>query len=113
MSAQIIPLTSSPQQSLAVGLDVDGATLRLQLDIYFNEMAQCWYMDIADGQGNPLLASLPMITGDWPASNILAQYGYMKIGSCQVINVGQVSDDYPGQSELGSSFQLLWDDTAS
>ena len=113
MSAQIIPLTTSPQQTLQVALPVDGNILRLQLEIYFSEMAQYWIMDISDTSGKLILASLPMITGDWPAANILAQYGYLRIGSAQIINLGQVPDDYPAANELGSDFLLLWDDTAA
>jgi len=111
--AQIVPLTSSPYQTLTVTLNVDGKTLKLQLTVYFSEMAQYWLMDIANGSGTPILASLPLITGDWPASNILAQYAYLGIGSVQIINVGQVSDDYPTSSNLGTSFIMLWDDTPS
>lgn len=110
--AQIIPLTNSPSQSLTVTLTVDGLVLRLQLEVYFSEMAQYWVMDISDAAGNLLLASLPLVTGNWPAANILAQYAYLKIGSAFVINLGQVPDDYPGASELGNDFALLWDDTA-
>lgn len=110
--AQIIPLTTSPNQSLNVALNVDGNVLRLRLTIYFSEMAQYWTMDISDAAGNALVSSVPLITGDWPAANVLAQYGYLKIGSAFVINVGQVSDDYPNADELGNAFVLLWDDTA-
>jgi hypothetical protein len=111
--AQIIPLSSNPQQSFSIGLNVDGGVLKLQFDIYFSEMAQYWLMDIYNGSGNLLLTSIPLITGDWPAANILAQYAYLKIGSAYVINSGQVADDYPSASELGSDFLLLWDDTAT
>ena len=111
--SQIIPLTNAPDQTLSVILKVDGKVLRLGLNIYFSEMAQYWVMDISDVSGNLLLSSLPMITGDWPAANILAQYGYLLIGSAFLINVGQVSDDYPNSTELGNSFSLLWDDTVT
>lgn len=111
--AAIIPLDSSPQQTLQVALSVDGNIIRLQLNIYFSEMAQYWIMDISDTAGNLILSSIPMITGDWPAANLLAQFGYLRIGSAQIINLGQVPDDYPTAAELGSDFLLLWDDTAA
>ena len=110
--AQVIPLTNAPQQTLSVALKVDGGVLRLRLFIYFSEMAQYWLMDIADGNGNPLLASMPLVTGDWPSANLLAQYGYLRIGSAYIINLGQVPNDYPDATELGTGFSLLWDDTA-
>lgn len=112
MSAQIVPLDNSAQQNLAVALNVDGLVLRLRLSIAYSEMAGYWVMAIADAAGNLLLASVPMITGNWPAANLLAQYGYLRIGSAYIINAGQISADYPNAIELGNSFVLLWDDTA-
>jgi hypothetical protein len=111
--AQIIPLTNAPQQTLQVALNVDGSVLRLQLAFNFNEMAQYWTMSISNSQGVLLLSSIPLMTGDWPAANLLAQYGYLKIGSAFLINLGQVADDYPTSTELGNAFSLLWDDTAA
>jgi hypothetical protein len=111
--AQIIPLTNAPNQQLSVALNVDGAVLRLNLAITFSEMAQYWLMSISDAQNNLLLSSVPLITGAWPAANLLAQQAYMKIGSAYVINLGMVADDYPTDTELGTGFLLLWDDTAS
>lgn len=111
MPAQVIPLDNSPQQTLQVALNVDGGIVRLQLEIYFAEMAAYWLMNISDANGNLLVASIPLITGSWPAANLLAQFGYLRIGSAYIINAGQVADDYPNASLLGNSFVLLWDDT--
>jgi hypothetical protein len=112
MSAQVIPLTSAPNQSLNVSLNVNGAVLRLQLFIYFNEMAQYWSMDISDSSANLLISGIPLLTGSWPAANLLAQYGYMNIGSAYMINLGQVVDDYPNSMELGKNFLMVWSDNA-
>ena len=110
--SQIVPLTNAPNQTLNVSLNVNGAVLRLGLFITYSEMAQYWLMSISNSVGNLLLSGVPLLTGTWPAANLLAQQGYMRIGSCYVINLGQVPDDYPTASELGSSFLLLWDDNA-
>ena len=109
---QIIPLTNAPNQSISTSLAVNGSVLRLQLDIFFNEISQIWMMDISDSQGNLLVSDVPLLTGSWPAANMLAQYGYMNIGSAYLINLGQVADDYPNANELGNSFLLLWGDNA-
>ena len=108
--AQIIPLTNDPNQTLTVALNVNGGVLRLGLFITYSEMAQYWLMSASDSQGNLLLSSVPMVTGSWPAANLLAQQGYLNIGSAYIINLGQVPDDYPNANELGSAFLLLWDD---
>lgn len=110
--SQVVPLTNAPFQTLNVSLNVDGSVLRLGLDVYYSEMAQYWVMDIYDASGKLILSSLPMLTGSWPAANLLAQYGYLKIGSAYLINLGQVPDDYPNANELGNAFLLVWDDTA-
>lgn len=111
MSDQIIPLTSQPNQSFSVTLQVDGAALTLNLVLAWSEMAGYWVMSIFDSNNNLLLDSLPLITGWYPAGNILAQYGYLKIGSAFVLNEGNSDSDYPGRADLGTNFVLLWGDT--
>lgn len=111
MSDQIIPLTSAPNQSFAVTLQVDGKALTLNLELTWSEMAGYWVMTIFDSTGNLLLDSVPLITGWYPGGNILAQYGYLKIGSAFVLNEGTSGSDYPGRNDLGNNFVLLWGDT--
>lgn len=91
---------------------VDGAALSLRLAVYFNEMAGFWLMDISSQAGVRILSSVPLLTGAFPAANILAPYGYLKLGSAFVVNASGASDDYPGIAGLGTDFVLLWDDTA-
>lgn len=110
--SQIIPLASSPSQTFAATLQVDGSALTLNLVIRWNAMAGYWTMSIADVNDNLLLDSLPMLTGWYPGGNMLAQWNYLKIGSAFIINNGTSSSDYPGQNDLGTNFSLLWDDTA-
>jgi hypothetical protein len=109
--AQIIPLTASPNQSFAITLQVDGSPLTLNLVIKWSEMAGYWIMSISDSSGDLLLDSIPLITGWYPAANILAQYGYLRIGSAFILNLGNSNSDYPGKPDLGTAFALLWDDT--
>lgn len=111
MAEQIIPLTPSPNQSFTVQLQVDGNPLTLQLVIRWSAMAGYWVMTILDSSGDLLLDSIPLITGWYPAANLLAQYEYLAIGSAYILNDGNSSSDYPGQSDLGSAFSLLWSDT--
>lgn len=113
MADQVIPLTNAGQQSIKISLAVDGKTLRVQLTIHYSEIAGYWLMDIADSGGNSILVGIPLITGDWPAANILAQYGYLGIGSAYVINATQTARDYPDSTNLGSEFLLIWSDTAA
>jgi hypothetical protein len=111
MPAQIVPLTTNPNQSLAITLQVDGSALTLQLSVSYSKAAGYWVLAIADQSGNLLLDSIPMICGYYPASNILQQYAYLEIGSAYIINVSGVAQDSPDDTNLGSDFQLLWSDT--
>src|SRR5690242_6513724 len=113
MADQVIPLTSAPNQTLTVSLAIDGGVKTLQLTISFNEMSQYWVMKVADQNGNVLLNSIPFLTGDFPAANVLAQHTHLKIGSAYVVNAGNVQSDYPGQRDLGTGFFLVWSDTPS
>ena len=66
-------------------------------------------MAVADVNGNVLIASVPLITGLYPAANLLAQYQYLQIGSAYLLNTSNAAIDYPGVNNL-SQFSLLWGD---
>ena len=111
MSSQIIPLSSSNNQTFSVRLTVNGSPLTLNFTLSYSTMAGYWQMSIADVNGNPLIASVPLITGRYPAANLLAQYQYLAIGSAYLLNTGNAPVDYPGANNLGQ-FSLLWSDNA-
>lgn len=108
----VIPLTTAPNQSLVITPVVNGVPITLQLDLIYNEMAGYWSLSISNSIGTLLLSSLPLITGSYPAANILKQYGYLGIGSAYVINTSNSGYDYPNNYNLGSEFVLVWGDTA-
>ena len=110
MPSQILPLSTAPNQSLAVALSINGQSVNLKLKISFNQQAGFWIMDIADTHGTPLVSSIPLVTGAWPAGNLLAPYTYLNIGSAFLINQNGVASDWPDSSNLGSDFLLLWSD---
>jgi hypothetical protein len=109
VSAQIVPLTTANNQTFSVQLAVNGQSLTLNLGVSYNAMAGYWQMSIADVNGNPLVASVPLVTGEYPAANLLAQYGYLAIGDAYLLNTSDSPADYPGQSNL-NQFTLLWTD---
>ena len=112
MANQIVPLTQAPNQAFTVQLTVDGQPLTLNLLLSYSAMAGWWQMQISDAQGNTLIDSVPLVTGYYPAANMLAQYGYLAIGSAYLLNTGNSTDDYPSANNL-TSFSLLWGDTAT
>ena len=112
---QLVPLTPAPNQTITVALSVDNAPLTLTLVLHYNEVAIYWAMTIYDVNNNLLLDSIPLITGNDPACNILKQYSYLQIGSCFIINetglTGVGAPNYPNNSDLGTSFAMIWGDT--
>ena len=109
MSSQIISLSNAKNQTFKVPLTVNGNTITLNLAASYSAMAGYWQLAISDVNGNLLLASMPLVTGWYPAANMLAQYQYLQIGSAYLLNTGGSVMDYPDQSSL-AQFSLLWGD---
>jgi len=138
MSLQVIPLSTSPNQSFTVQLTVDGSALQLNVTLSYNQMAGYWILSISDINNNLLIDSVPALTGSYPAANILEQQAYLRIGSWYIVNVSNITPqsgseigygegfygagpyggeaglggtDYPNDTNLGTDFQLWIDDT--
>jgi len=110
---QVIPLTNAPNQNFRVTVTVDGANVTLGCRLRYSEMAGFWVLSISDANDNLLLDSVPLLTGVWPAANILGQYGYLRIGSAYVINAGNDTasqSDSPDDTNLGTGYVLVWGD---
>jgi Domain of unknown function (DUF6983) len=111
-SAQIVPLDNSPNQTFNLVIAIDGTTKTLRLNLRYNEIADYWVMTVSDIAGNVLVDSVACVTGNITAGNILGQFEYLSIGSAYLINSSGVSSpDFPDNTDLGSDFQLLWDNT--
>ena len=111
MSSQIVYISSQPNQQTTAQLEVDGEALVLGLSIYWDYMSGYWLMDVYNAAGTQLLSGVPMITGSYPAANILGQYAYLAIGSAYILNQSTGASDYPTSTDLGTTFVLLWSDT--
>ena len=109
MSSQVIPLTNDPNQVFSVQLTVNGSLLTLNLALSYSTMAGYWQLAVADVNGQPLIASVPLLTGLYPAANLLAQYQYMQIGSAYLLNTSGAATDYPSATNL-NTYTLVWGD---
>lgn len=99
MNAYEIPLNPSQNQTVsAVLLNV---TYRLTLQ--WREGAQCWFLDIADDAGDPLVQGIALVTG----SNLLHQHQYLAIGGGLVV-MCDTGTDAPTFDNLGQSSHLLF-----
>jgi hypothetical protein len=113
MPAQIVPLGVSPNSTLRVALSINGGTLSLNLSLSFNEVAQQWIMAIADSLNNPIVSTVPLLPGYYPAGNILAPYEALQIGEAFMINQDGGLTQAPNSSNLGTSWLLLWTDNTA
>ncbi len=111
MNYQHIPLDSTHNQTAAVTVEVGGAPLSLELTLRYNAQADYWAMKVVKPvTGAVLLDSVPLLTGEYPAANILAPYAYLGIGSAYIIPASPGDRDYPDDGSLGSDFFLVWGD---
>jgi len=107
-AAQLLPLNNLPNQTIQVALEVDGQSVTRQLYLHYNEIAGYWVMTISDSSGNVLLDSVPLIGGQAPAGNLLAQFAYLGLGGASILNASGIDEDYPDNTNLGSDFDLVW-----
>jgi len=108
----LIPVTSNPDQRMTVTIPVNGQNVTLRLRIRYNAQGGYWWMAVSDQSGNLLVDAVPLVTGDYPAGDLLGQYQYLGIGSCVVVNAGNTALDSPDDTSLGVSFFLAWGDSA-
>lgn len=112
MSDQLIPLDNSPNQIFQVPLNIDGLVRTVIVNLRYNEIAKYWVATIQDNNGALILDSIPLLTGDFPAANILGQFAYLGIGSIYVLNPSSIIEpDSPDNTDLGTDFQFAWSDT--
>jgi hypothetical protein len=110
---QEIPLDNTPNHTFDIMLDVDGETRGFRFTMRYNTIAEYWVMTVIDPVANVfLLDSIPLLTGDFPAGNLLRQHGHLEIGCATVVKSGSPKlTDYPDDTTLGTDFILLWGNT--
>jgi hypothetical protein len=109
---QTIPLDNLHNQTFQTTIAIDGANRTFEFFIRWNELAGYWTMRITDPATDTiLLDSIPLVTGQSPAHNLLGQYAYMKIGSAYLINTGANPLEDPTEDDIGINFTLVWGDT--
>ncbi|MDU5080226.1 hypothetical protein [uncultured Tissierella sp.] len=108
-----IPLTTEPNQSFKATIPVDGKNIELKFNIRYNTIAEYWVMTVADALTDEILIdSVPLLTGQYPAANLLEQYSYLRIGSAVMVNTSTIDlSDEPNDKNLGTDYILVWGDT--
>lgn len=109
--ATLIPLVPSQNQSVTCTLPIDNKNVTLSFQFTYNAEGEYWFMSISDKDGNLLLSGVPLVTGDYPAANVLEQYSYLNIGSAVVVPASTSLVGVPGFDDWGSNYYLAWSDT--
>jgi hypothetical protein len=100
----IIPLTNVPQVFVTNLAGTD-----YTLTIKWNDMAQSWYMDIADASQNPIACGIPFITG----TSLLKQLAYLGIEGDLIVQTTGNIDAVPTLDNLGDAANLYFQTTVA
>jgi hypothetical protein len=100
MTTYEIPLKPVPQK-LTVTFP-NGVDYQLTLNYVFVP-DDCWILDIADADGNPLVQGIPLVTG----CDLLEQYGYLGFGCAMTCTTDADADAPPRFNNLGLLAHLL------
>lgn len=96
MTIEEIPLTADNQQ-----FSITLAGTALQMRILWR--GSYWVMDLQDERGEALVSGLPLVTG----TDLLAQYAWLQPGVKLIVVCDASGQEYPTQTDLGSSSHLL------
>lgn len=104
----ILPVTCRPNQTFKARIVVDQENIELTIHLNFREVCGYWTMDLLDKEGQMLLSNAPLIKADDPADNMLYQFDYLNLGYLIVREVNNTGVEYPGATQLGTDFLLVW-----
>ena len=106
----LIPLIPGQNQRFTTTLSINGVNHRIELKISFNQISEIWWMDVNDPlSGEPIACGIPLVMGNEPAEDLLAQMEYLGLGGCSIIPVSSdLYDKTPGFDDLGVKWVLLW-----
>jgi hypothetical protein len=99
VSRYIVPLTPEPQAFDAV---MAGVPYRLTVR-WCGALEGGWMLDIADAEGAPLIAGIPLVTG----ADLLAPYPDLAIGG--MLWLYSIDEMPPAFRELGETVQLIFE----
>lgn len=109
---QIIPTPESLNERQTVTVEVDGIKRRLQLRFRYFETLSIWHMSIYNPDTGACMAeSIPVLSGLYPAADLLGPYGSLGIGSaCIMPLVKSPTTENPSKTNFGTEFALVWGD---
>ncbi|WPS86460.1 hypothetical protein SMD22_18380 [Brevibacillus halotolerans] len=113
MAAVILPIVPERNQYFTCTLPIGTENITLDFSLTYNTPGKYWFMSITDHEtGKLLVDALPLLSGEYPAANLLESHGYLKIGSAVVVSAN--GDDLtPTFNSLGKDHLIIWSDTVS
>lgn len=110
MALYEIPLDTTPDQQFRITVDINGENVPLVMRLRYNTEGDFWHMDISDGiTGEMRLSNVPLLTGQYPAANIMRQFKYMGLGDAVIVKTTDGAEsDSPDFYNLGTDFVLVW-----
>ena len=108
----IVPLSNAHNQRFRCTVPVNGQNLSLDFALYYNTEAKYWIMGVSDAvTGRSFVSDIPLISGIYPAANLLEQFHHLNIGSACLIKINPDNFlDMPDDKSLGNDFLLAWSD---
>lgn len=106
-----IPLSNYPNQKFTCTVPVNGENKNFRFELWYNYNAKYWLFSLFDVNNNScLFSNIPLLItyGEW--TNILYQFDYMKIGICFFISSESGRTDNPDDTNLGTSYLMIWGD---
>ena len=109
----IVPIDNTPNHSFTCLIPVDNANRTFYLKLMYNNVADYWEMDVGDADtGESLICGMPLLSGEYPAANLLEPWTALSIGSAVIVPIGTAtSSSNPNLESLGASYALVWSDT--
>lgn len=105
-----IPLDTTPDQKFNVTVEVGEENVSLILHLSYNTEGDFWRMDVTNVDTEEMLIShVPLLTGEYPAADILEQFNYVGIGQAVILKLTNGAEgDFPNIDNLGTDFILVW-----
>ncbi|WP_283149018.1 phage baseplate plug family protein [Silvimonas soli] len=95
-----IPLSATPQ---TFPITLSGVDYRMTVQ-FRNADQGGWVLDVADGQSNPLVQGIPLVTG----VNLLAPYGHLGFTGRLWVQTTNDPDAIPTYANLGTDSHVYW-----
>ena len=106
-----IPISSLPNQTFSCVIPVNGDNINIRFFLWYNSIAEYWSMSARKANEDvDLFTNIPLVSSEYGFWNNLVQLNYMGIGNMYVTLARYDQKSMPDDTNLGTSYILLWSD---